>query len=133
MRGNSRQTAPEALVRSALHRRGLRFRKSRRINLGERWTRPDAVFVRARVALFVDGCFWHRCPEHGNIPRANSDYWAPKLAGNVARDRYTDRALTELGWTVIRAWEHEAPPAVADRVANAVAGALARLERERVK
>jgi DNA mismatch endonuclease (patch repair protein) len=77
------------------------------------------------VALFVDGCFWHGCPEHGTTPRSNSDYWAPKLAGNVARDRDTDRKLADLGWTVIRAWEHEAPEEVAGRVGDAVAAVLA--------
>ena len=125
MRGNARPTKPEIAARSALHRRGLRFRKSRRIQLGIRWTKRDAVFARARVALFVDGCFWHCCPEHGTTPRANSEYWAPKLASNVARDRETDRKLAALGWTVVRAWEHDPPNVIADRVAGAVSAALA--------
>jgi len=88
MRGNVwRDTSPEAAVRSALHRRGYRFRKRHTIKLaGRRWTQPDAVFLRARVVLFVDGCFWHRCPLHGTSPRKNDGYWGPKLDHNVARD-----------------------------------------------
>jgi DNA mismatch endonuclease (patch repair protein) len=78
------------------------------------------VFTRARVAVYVDGCFWHGCPEHGNTPRANTEYWVPKLNRNVERDQETDRRLRQLGWTVIRAWEHEAPERIADRVARAV-------------
>jgi DNA mismatch endonuclease (patch repair protein) len=120
MRSNARPTKPEAAARSALHRRGFRFRKSYRIRVGDRWTRPDVVFTRARVAVYVDGCFWHGCPEHGNTPRANTEYWVPKLNGNVERDQETDRRLRQLGWTVIRAWEHEAPERIADRVARAV-------------
>jgi DNA mismatch endonuclease (patch repair protein) len=129
MRANTgRDSSPEAAVRSALHRRGLRFRKCLRIKLtGRRWTQPDAVFTRARVAVFVDGCFWHRCPEHGTSPRANSSYWGPKLERNVARDRDTDEQLAALGWTVIRAWEHESPELIADRVRQIVDERLASL------
>lgn len=83
--------------------------------------RPDVVFPRRRIAVFVDGCFWHCCPIHGNEPRANTDYWGPKLARNVARDRAVDEALLADGWTVIRAWEHEEPASIADRVARALA------------
>ena len=112
-----RDTTPEVAVRSILHRRGHRFRKTATIKLGgRRWTQPDAVFTRARVVLFVDGCFWHACPEHGRVPKANAGYWGPKLARNVARDRDTDERLDALGWFVVRAWEHEDPEAVADRV-----------------
>jgi DNA mismatch endonuclease (patch repair protein) len=122
MRANARpDTQPELAVRSALHRRGLRFRKGVRIKLGGRsWTRPDAIFSRARVVLFVDGCFWHSCPVHGTNPRVNSEYWGPKLRANVARDRQTDRKLEDLGWSVVRAWEHEDPEIVAQRVASAI-------------
>lgn len=118
MRSNGwRDTSPELAVRRELHARGLRFRTSLTISLaGRRWTRPDVVFPRARLAVFVDGCFWHGCPEHGRAPKANAAYWSPKLAHNVARDRDTDRQLAGLGWEVVRAWEHEDPVAVADRV-----------------
>lgn len=118
MLGNRwRDTRPEVALRSILHRRGLRFRKRHTIALGERrWTQPDVVFPRERVAVFIDGCFWHRCPLHGTSPRSNAAYWGPKLDRNVARDQDTNDRLAALGWTVLRAWEHEAPAEVADRV-----------------
>ena len=122
MRGNrGRDTSPEMAVRSILHRRGRRFLKGHTIRLGDRrWTQPDAVFTRARVVLFVDGCFWHRCPRHGTSPTANASYWRTKLDRNVARDRDTDLQLAALGWTVVRAWEHDDPVEIADRVDEAV-------------
>ena len=114
MRRNLRRdTMPEIALRRALHARGLRFRKDLPIRTPQRLVRPDIVFTRARVAVFVDGCFWHCCPEHGNTPRANAGYWQPKLARNVARDRAVDTALAAAGWLVVRAWEHEQPEAVA--------------------
>ena len=78
------------------------------------------VFSRARVAVFVDGCYWHACPTHGTLPRTNREWWAAKLDGNVTRDRDTDRRLREAGWEVIRIWEHESPDQAADRVETAV-------------
>jgi DNA mismatch endonuclease, patch repair protein len=74
------------------------------------------VFVREKLAVFVDGCFWHCCPEHGAAPRTNAPYWSEKLQRNVSRDRNTDKRLIALGWTVLRAWEHEPPARLADRV-----------------
>jgi DNA mismatch endonuclease, patch repair protein len=116
MRSNKgRDTGPELALRSAVHALGLRYRVNARPLKGVRRT-ADLVFSRARVAVFLDGCFWHGCPEHGRAPRVNSAYWGPKLAHNVARDRDTDRQLAGLGWEVVRAWEHEDPVAVADRV-----------------
>ncbi len=121
MHGNTGTTAPEQRVRSTLHRRGMRFRKRKTIRLGSgRWTRPDATFPREQVALYIDGCFWHRCPEHGTEPRSNSTYWRPKLDRNVARDRDTEKQLRKLGWLVVRAWEHEDHDAIADRVETAL-------------
>src|SRR3954447_24978979 len=87
-------TKPELDLRRELHRRGLRFR----INHPELPGRPDIAFTRARVAVFVDGCFWHRCPKHGTLPRNNRDWWQAKLDRNVARDRAKDAALADLGW-----------------------------------
>jgi DNA mismatch endonuclease (patch repair protein) len=84
-----------------------------------RLVRPDIVFTRARLAIFVDGCFWHCCPQHGNVPRTNTDYWRPKLARNVTRDRVVSEALEAAGWRVLRAWEHEQTEHVADRVEHA--------------
>ena len=90
------------------------------IRLSERTVRPDVVFPRARVAVFVDGCFWHCCPEHGTSPRANTEYWLPKLQRNVSRDWAVNDELGRAGWCVLRAWEHEDPAVVADRVENAL-------------
>lgn len=121
MRRNPRRdTAPEVALRSALHRRGRRFRKDLPLRVPGRVVRPDITFPRARLAVFVDGCFWHSCPVHGSQPRANTDYWRPKLARNVARDRAVDAALTAAGWRVLRAWEHEPPAVIADRVEAAL-------------
>jgi DNA mismatch endonuclease (patch repair protein) len=121
MRANPRRdTSPEVAVRSQLHRLGLRFRKDRPIRLPERVVRPDVAFPRQRVAVFIDGCFWHRCPIHGTDPKANSAYWRPKLDRNVARDDAVNRQLAAAGWVVVRAWEHEAPAEVARRVADVV-------------
>lgn len=121
MLGNRRRdTSPERKIRSILHRRGLRFRKDQQVRIADVRTRPDILFTRARIAVYVDGCFWHRCPDHGTEPRSNTAYWAPKLDGNIRRDRRVDAALAAAGWTVIRIWEHEPPEQAADRVIDAV-------------
>jgi DNA mismatch endonuclease (patch repair protein) len=120
MSGNrSRDTAPERRVRSQLHRVGLRFRKNCRPIAGLR-CEADVVFPSERVAVFVDGCFWHGCPEHGHLPGRNSAYWRAKIERNVERDGRNGRALAEAGWLVVRAWEHEDPAAVASRVQAAL-------------
>ena len=100
----STDTKPEVALRSELWRRGLRFRKNHRVDLPDRRVRPDVVFSRCKVAVFVDGCFWHRCPEHASQPKANAEYWTSKLTATVARDRATDQALASAGWTVVRVW-----------------------------
>ncbi|MFC9789059.1 DNA mismatch endonuclease Vsr [Rhodococcus sp. NPDC127528] len=114
-----RDTAPEMALRRELHRRGRRYRVDRAPLPGMR-RRADLVFPAARVAVFVDGCFWHRCPEHATQPRNNAQWWADKLAANVARDRDTDVRLAEAGWVVVRVWEHEDPAAAADAVERAL-------------
>ena len=76
----------------------------------------DLVFGPSRVAVFVDGCFWHFCPDHATDPKTNSSYWGPKLQRNAERDRETDELLTAAGWLSVRVWEHEDPKAAADRV-----------------
>ena len=101
-----RDTKPETELRSQLHRLGYRFRKDLRLDLPDRRVRPDIVFTRKRVAVFVDGCFWHCCPEHGRQPSVNGWYWQPKLQRNVKRDRAADDALRAAGWSVLRVWEH---------------------------
>lgn len=80
----------------------------------------DVAFTAAKVAVFVDGCFWHRCPEHATMPKRNVEFWEPKLRRNVERDRIVDVALADAGWTVIRCWEHEAPSEVLPRIASAL-------------
>jgi DNA mismatch endonuclease (patch repair protein) len=122
MRSNRRvDTAPEIRVRSALHRAGLRFRKDYAVDTKEGRVRPDIVFTRRKVAIFVDGCFWHRCPEHRTTPKANGAFWEAKLAANVVRDRRNDAALRAAGWTVVRVWEHESAATAAERIEQALA------------
>ena len=112
-------TAPETAVRRELHRRGLRYRVNMPLpEVGG--IRPDIVFTRVRVAIFIDGCFWHRCPEHGTSPKTNAGWWRRKLDSNVERDRKTDTAVAEAGWTVVRIWEHEDPINAADRIERIV-------------
>jgi DNA mismatch endonuclease (patch repair protein) len=118
-----RDTGPELALRRELHRRGMRFRVDHRTVAGVR-CRVDIAFTRARVAVFVDGCFWHSCPMHGTAPKAHGDWWATKLEQNVRRDRRNDQALRDAGWTVIRVWEHESPEHAADLVVQSVRTAL---------
>lgn len=105
MLGNKRSdTKPKVALRSALHAAGLRFRKDYRLDLDGVRFRPGIVFTRAKVAVFVDGCFWHCCPQHGTQPSRNTDYWSPKLARNVERDREEDAALQSGGRVAVRVW-----------------------------
>ena len=120
MRANrGRDTRPELALRSAVHALGLRYRVNLRPVPGLRRT-ADLVFTRAKVAVFLDGCFWHGCPEHLRPARINERFWSAKIVGNKERDRDTDRRLIEAGWTVLRVWEHEDPKAAACRVAEVV-------------
>lgn len=112
----SRDTGPEMRLRSLLHREGLRFRVSPLVRIDGRRIRPDLAFIRWKVGVFVDGCFWHACPEHGTTPKSNAAYWVAKIEGNRTRDRLNDESLRAAGWTVVRAWEHEEPSDVAKRV-----------------
>lgn len=110
-----RDTKPELVLRRELWRRGLRYRVDVAPISGLR-RRADMVFTRARVAIYVDGCYWHSCPEHATVPKANREWWIAKLAGNVTRDRDTDARLLAAGWEVVRVWEHESIVDAADRV-----------------
>lgn len=114
-----RDTHCELLLRSVLHRRGLRFRVDQPLP-GLPRRRADLTFAGRRLVVFVDGCFWHGCPDHKTVPRSNGAWWAAKLDTNVARDRETDARLAEIGWKVLRVWEHEDPERAADLVEAAV-------------
>lgn len=120
MRSNKgRDTAPELALRRAVHARGLRYRVGTRPLRRVRRT-ADLVFTRARVAVFLDGCFWHGCPTHHTVSVTNSAFWADKVDTNRRRDRDTDQKLRAAGWTVIRVWEHEDTEQAADTVARIV-------------
>lgn len=99
---SGRNTKPELLLRQLLWSRGVRYRLNYKIP-----GRPDLVFVRKRVAVFVDGCFWHRCSLHYVKPKTRSEFWEKKIQGNVERDKKNNAALKKSGWTVVRIWEHE--------------------------
>ncbi|RFU42342.1 very short patch repair endonuclease [Actinomadura logoneensis] len=114
-----RDTRPELALRRAVHALGMRYRVSARPLPGVRRT-ADLLFTRAHVAVFLDGCFWHGCPEHHTKSATNADYWAEKVRRNRERDAETDRLLAEAGWKVIRVWEHEDPVQAAQHVAQVV-------------
>lgn len=112
-------TSAELAVRRALYARGLRYRVDVRPSRVIA-TRADIVFKRQRIAVFIDGCFWHRCPVHATYPKSNSVWWASKLAANVERDRQNSRLLEKEGWLVLRFWGHELPSDVSEAIANAL-------------
>jgi DNA mismatch endonuclease, patch repair protein len=120
-RQRTRDTPAELSLRSELHRRGVRFRVHRRLLSGVR-REVDIVIPKARIAVLVDGCFWHGCPIHGAIPKNNSDAWRRKLADNRARDIDTDDRLARAGWTVVRVWEHVAADDAAAEICDLIAG-----------
>jgi DNA mismatch endonuclease (patch repair protein) len=110
-----RDTSPELLVRRLLHARGLRYRVHYR-PAGMKRRSIDVAFTRQRLAVFVDGCFWHQCPEHFVAPKSHSTFWDQKIKSNCARDRETTALLERSGWAVLRFWEHDAPENVADSI-----------------
>jgi DNA mismatch endonuclease, patch repair protein len=118
-RARRQDTAPELDLRRVLHSRGLRYRVHRPLP-SDRRRKIDIAFVREKVAVFVDGCFWHACPQHGTMPVSNNEFWREKLAKNRRRDGETTALLTEAGWSVVRVWEHEDPVEAADRVETLV-------------
>jgi DNA mismatch endonuclease, patch repair protein len=118
-RQRRRDTDAELTIRRILHARGLRYRVDAALP-GLPRRRADLTFPRQRVAVFIDGCFWHGCPEHKTAPKNNASWWAVKLARNVERDCQTDAHLAKIGWRVVRIWEHEDPEFAADRVEAAV-------------
>lgn len=121
MRANKRRdTAIELEIRRRLHATGLRYRVDFAADPSDRRRRADIVFTRAKVAVFVDGCFWHGCPEHYVEPKANVEYWRPKIARNIERDIESTDRLSSAGWQVIRIWEHEDPANATSRISTLV-------------
>lgn len=120
-------TRPELLLRRELHRRGLRFRVQRKAEFDSRRS-IDIAFPRHKVAVFVDGCFWHFCPDHAVMPTNNAEFWRAKLQANRDRDLDTTRRLEACGWTVLRIWEHED----VRRAADAVAAIVKQIETEQM-
>lgn len=112
-----RDTKPELAVRQLLHAQGLRYRVDHRVLPGQR-LRVDIAFTRRRLAVLIDGCFWHGCPSHATYPKSNVDYWLPKLERNRQRDLETNLALAEAGWVVLRFWEHERTKDIADAISE---------------
>lgn len=115
-------TSAEMELRRALHARGLRYRVDVPV-LPDKRRRVDIAFPAARVAVFVDGCFWHGCPEHATWPASNAGFWRQKIETNQRRDRDTDAQLRSAGWQLVRVWEHEDPEQIATRIANLVRAA----------
>ncbi|MFJ2414724.1 very short patch repair endonuclease [Streptomyces brevispora] len=115
----SRDTQPERLIRRLVHANGLRYRVAARPLPDLRRT-ADLVFRPAKVAVFIDGCYWHGCPEHYVAPKTNPGYWSDKVARNMARDRDTDQRLAEAGWLVLRFWEHQGSDACAATIVSTV-------------
>ncbi len=113
-----RDTGPEVILRRAIHSHGLRYR----LRCADLPCRPDFVFPRQRIAVFVDGCFWHYCPQHCVVPKNNRLWWLAKLRANRRRDRRNDKALEKLGWVAIHVWEHENYVSAANRISRAVRG-----------
>lgn len=122
-----RDTSPELRIRSLLHRRGLRFRVDVAPVAGMR-ARADVVFTRAKLAVFVDGCFWHSCPEHGTLPKHNCLWWRSKLAMNRERDLRVEAQLRMNGWMVLRFWEHQDPASAVDQICSALRSRSVRVD-----
>ncbi|MFE3197604.1 very short patch repair endonuclease [Embleya sp. NPDC059237] len=118
-RQRSKDTDVEVALRRVLHGMGLRYRVHRRPLKGIR-READVVFGPAKVAVYVDGCFWHGCPVHATWPKRNAEFWKTKIEGNRTRDADTDRRMAEAGWLVVRVWEHEDAAVAAARVRDAV-------------
>lgn len=120
-RTRQRDTAAELALRRALFALGLRYYVDRR-PLADVRRRADVLFPRTKVAVYVDGCFWHGCPLHATWPAENAEFWRDKIETNRRRDEDTNRRLAEAGWLVVRIWEHEDAGAAAGRIADAVRG-----------
>ncbi|MGI5398721.1 very short patch repair endonuclease [Streptomyces sp. CA-135486] len=128
----SRDTKPEQVIRSLVHAQGLRYRVCTR-PLPELRRTADLVFRPTKVAVFIDGCYWHGCPEHYVSPKTNPGYWSDKVLRNTKRDRDTDKKLTDAGWLVLRFWEHEPSTSCADKIAATVISRRAALKNLRLE
>ncbi|TDC38393.1 very short patch repair endonuclease [Micromonospora sp. 15K316] len=126
----SKDTKPELALRRALFANGMRYRVGMRLNVPGRSVRPDVVFTRRRVAVFVDGCFWHGCSQHGRMPSDPTGYWHQKMERNRARDAAVDESLKAAGWTVVRVWEH-LPASQAAKLVQETVTEVARRQRTR--
>ena len=118
MSNRRRDTGPELAVRRLLHAQGLRYRVDVPLEFDRR-RRADIVFTRARLVVFIDGCFWHGCDQHYTVPATHAEFWAEKRVKNMARDTETDQRLEGAGWSVLRFWEHESPNAIAATITHA--------------
>lgn len=110
-----RDTGPERAIRTHLHELGLRYRVNLPLPFNQR-RRADITFTRAGLFVFIDGCFWHGCPQHFVVPKTRRDFWLSKIRANQARDRDTDSHLERMGFISLRIWEHEDPRSAADRI-----------------
>jgi DNA mismatch endonuclease (patch repair protein) len=120
MRANRKKnTRPEVAVRRALHAKGFRYRIHLPVRAEGKSVRADIVFPKQKLAVFIDGCFWHSCPVHGNSPRVNTGYWIPKLERNKARDTEVNARLARSGWRVLRIWEHVSADEAVEEIAAA--------------
>jgi DNA mismatch endonuclease (patch repair protein) len=129
MHGNrGRDTKPELAVRRLLHSSGFRYRVDYRAEQSVR-TRPDIAFTKVRLAVFIDGCFWHGCPEHHTASATNAGYWSDKVDTNRERDRRNSASLEDRGWTVMRFWEHEDPEAVVAAIATTITALRGNLKK----
>lgn len=118
-RVRQKNTSAESALRRELHSLGLRYRVQVPVSTNPRRV-ADIVFTSPRVVVFVDGCFWHGCPEHATWPKQHAEFWRMKIVTNQERDRDTDRRLRADGWKVVRVWAHEAPRDAASRIAEIV-------------
>jgi DNA mismatch endonuclease (patch repair protein) len=131
MLGNKRRdTLPELRVRQMVHAAGLRYRVDYPPLAHNRRLRADLVFTRSKVAVFIDGCFWHGCPQHYVASRTNTDYWGPKIRANAERDARNTALLQAEGWTVLRFWSHTSPEEAATAIAQAVDASRSRAAKE---